>query len=203
MFSLFVWLVADGWCWFVLREKYCWLVADGWFVLREKYCWLVADKPSEQAGCRRRRRAWRQASAPPRGRVDYKVVVLVLADQDEAVAMVLDDDGRRVRIPGVLAVLDEDVRVRRGAGEELRHVQAVEIDEDASEVAREEAELLAQRGVGVDGGAPRLAHAPGRGDTARREAAEHVREHVLRQQLRRDLRHGVLLAAFSLLPGGI
>jgi hypothetical protein len=26
------------------------LVAGGWFVLREKYCWLVADKPSEQAG---------------------------------------------------------------------------------------------------------------------------------------------------------
>jgi hypothetical protein len=25
--------VADGWCWFVLREK---------------YCWLVADKPNEQ-----------------------------------------------------------------------------------------------------------------------------------------------------------
>jgi hypothetical protein len=47
--GLFVWLVADGWCWFVLREKYCWLVAGGWFVLREKYCWLVADKPSEQA----------------------------------------------------------------------------------------------------------------------------------------------------------
>jgi hypothetical protein len=40
--------VADGWCWFVLREKYCWLVAGGWFALREKYCWLVADKPSEQ-----------------------------------------------------------------------------------------------------------------------------------------------------------
>jgi hypothetical protein len=40
--------VADGWCWFVLKEKYCWLVADGWFVLREKYCWLVADKPNEQ-----------------------------------------------------------------------------------------------------------------------------------------------------------
>jgi hypothetical protein len=47
--SLFGWLVADGWCWFVLREKYCWLVAGGWFVLREKYCWLVADKLSEQA----------------------------------------------------------------------------------------------------------------------------------------------------------
>jgi hypothetical protein len=27
--SLFVWLVADGWCWFVLREKYYWLVAGG------------------------------------------------------------------------------------------------------------------------------------------------------------------------------
>jgi hypothetical protein len=24
-----VWLMADGWCWFVLREKYCWLVAGG------------------------------------------------------------------------------------------------------------------------------------------------------------------------------
>jgi hypothetical protein len=47
--SLFGWLVADGWCWFVLRGEYCWLVAGGWFVLRKKYCWLVADKPSEQA----------------------------------------------------------------------------------------------------------------------------------------------------------
>jgi hypothetical protein len=46
--SLFGWLVADGWCWFVLREEYCWLVAGGWFVVREKYCWLMADKPSEQ-----------------------------------------------------------------------------------------------------------------------------------------------------------
>jgi hypothetical protein len=24
------------------------LLAGGWFVLREKYCWLVADKPNEQ-----------------------------------------------------------------------------------------------------------------------------------------------------------
>jgi hypothetical protein len=47
--SLFGWLVADGWCWFVLREECCWLVADGCFVLREKYCWLLADKPNEQA----------------------------------------------------------------------------------------------------------------------------------------------------------
>jgi hypothetical protein len=47
IFSLFGWLVADGWCWFVLREEYCWLVVGGWFVVREKYCRLVADKPSE------------------------------------------------------------------------------------------------------------------------------------------------------------
>jgi hypothetical protein len=29
------------------------LIAGGWFVLREKYCWLVADKPNEQAELRR------------------------------------------------------------------------------------------------------------------------------------------------------
>jgi hypothetical protein len=46
--------VADGWCWFVLREEYCWLVADDWFVVREKYYWLVADKPSEQGVGRER-----------------------------------------------------------------------------------------------------------------------------------------------------
>jgi hypothetical protein len=33
--SLFGWLVDDGWCWFVLREEYCWLVAGGWFVVRK------------------------------------------------------------------------------------------------------------------------------------------------------------------------
>jgi hypothetical protein len=44
--------MADDWCWFVLREKYCWLVAGGWFVLREKYCLLVADKPNEQGANR-------------------------------------------------------------------------------------------------------------------------------------------------------
>jgi hypothetical protein len=34
IFGLFVWLVADGWCWFILREKYRWLAAGGLFVLR-------------------------------------------------------------------------------------------------------------------------------------------------------------------------
>jgi hypothetical protein len=48
IYNLFGWLVADGWCWFALREEYCWLIAGDWFVLREKYCWLVADKPNEQ-----------------------------------------------------------------------------------------------------------------------------------------------------------
>jgi hypothetical protein len=37
---------------FVLREKYCRLIAGGWLVLREKYCWLVADKPSEHGPSR-------------------------------------------------------------------------------------------------------------------------------------------------------
>jgi hypothetical protein len=32
--SLFGWLMADGWCWFVLREEYCWLVlADCWWLV--------------------------------------------------------------------------------------------------------------------------------------------------------------------------
>jgi hypothetical protein len=44
--------VADGWCWFVLREEYCWLIAGGWFVVKGKHCWLVADKPSEQGEAR-------------------------------------------------------------------------------------------------------------------------------------------------------
>jgi hypothetical protein len=34
--TLFGWLVADDWCWFVVREEYCWLVAGGWFVLKKK-----------------------------------------------------------------------------------------------------------------------------------------------------------------------
>jgi hypothetical protein len=40
--SLFVWLVL------ICCERKV-LLAGCWFVLKEKYCWLVADKPSEQA----------------------------------------------------------------------------------------------------------------------------------------------------------
>jgi hypothetical protein len=32
--SLFGWLVADGWCWFVLKEEYCWLI--WWLVYSER-----------------------------------------------------------------------------------------------------------------------------------------------------------------------
>jgi hypothetical protein len=39
-------------CWWLVlicsERKVLWLVAGGWFVLREKYYWLVADKQSEQ-----------------------------------------------------------------------------------------------------------------------------------------------------------
>jgi hypothetical protein len=42
--GLFVWLVADVWCWFVLREKYCWLVAGGWFVVRETAGWRLISQ---------------------------------------------------------------------------------------------------------------------------------------------------------------
>jgi hypothetical protein len=59
--------VADDWCWFVLREKYCWLVAGGWFVLREKYCCLVADKPSEQGG---------QPHGPTPSRLEYMLAAV-------------------------------------------------------------------------------------------------------------------------------
>jgi hypothetical protein len=34
--SLMGWLVADGWCWFVLRQEYCWLLAGGWFFFEKK-----------------------------------------------------------------------------------------------------------------------------------------------------------------------
>jgi hypothetical protein len=41
--SLFGWLVADGWCWFVLREEYCWLVAAGcWWLFRSERKVLLA-----------------------------------------------------------------------------------------------------------------------------------------------------------------
>jgi hypothetical protein len=41
--GLFGWLVADGWCWFVLREEYCWLVAAGcWWLIHSERKVLLA-----------------------------------------------------------------------------------------------------------------------------------------------------------------
>jgi hypothetical protein len=41
--GLFGWLVVDGWCWFVLREEYCWLVAAGcWWLIRSERKVLLA-----------------------------------------------------------------------------------------------------------------------------------------------------------------
>jgi hypothetical protein len=40
---MFVWLVTDGWCWFVLREKYCWLVA-GLFWENSTAAWCLISQ---------------------------------------------------------------------------------------------------------------------------------------------------------------
>jgi hypothetical protein len=40
----FGWVVADGWCWFVLREEYCWLVLAGcWWLICSERKVLVAE----------------------------------------------------------------------------------------------------------------------------------------------------------------
>jgi hypothetical protein len=44
-YGLFVWLVADAWCWFVLREKYWWLICS-----ERKVLLVGADKRNEHAG---------------------------------------------------------------------------------------------------------------------------------------------------------
>jgi hypothetical protein len=41
-------LTGGRWLVLICSERST-LIAGGWFVLREKYCWLVADKPNEQA----------------------------------------------------------------------------------------------------------------------------------------------------------
>jgi hypothetical protein len=41
--SLFVWLVADCWCWFVLREKYWLLVADLFWEKSTVGWWLISQ----------------------------------------------------------------------------------------------------------------------------------------------------------------
>jgi hypothetical protein len=41
--NLFVWLMADGWCWFVLREKYWLLVADLFWEKSIAGWWLISQ----------------------------------------------------------------------------------------------------------------------------------------------------------------
>jgi hypothetical protein len=39
--------LAGGW-WLICFERKVLLTGCCWFVLREQYCWLVADKPNKQ-----------------------------------------------------------------------------------------------------------------------------------------------------------
>jgi phosphomevalonate kinase len=43
------------------------LLAGCWFVLKEKYCWLVADKPSEQGAIKKRMKSERIPVSKRRG----------------------------------------------------------------------------------------------------------------------------------------
>jgi hypothetical protein len=46
--SLFVWLVVDGWCWFVLREKYSWwLLVAGLFRDKSTIGWWLISQTSK------------------------------------------------------------------------------------------------------------------------------------------------------------
>jgi hypothetical protein len=40
---MFGWLVADGGCWFVLREEYCWLVAGLFWEKSTAGWWLISQ----------------------------------------------------------------------------------------------------------------------------------------------------------------
>lgn len=80
------------------------------------------------------------------------------------------------RVGGQEVELAGDGAARRGAGEELTGAEAVEVDEDADDLAREEQAPV------VDDGAPRLAGAARRGEVAGREAAEDGGQHVVGQQ---------------------
>jgi hypothetical protein len=52
------------------ERKNCWLIAAGWFVVGEKYCWLVADKPNEQGN------AWAMDVKLVGVQIEYDVVHL-------------------------------------------------------------------------------------------------------------------------------
>jgi len=70
-------------------------------------------------------------------------------------------------------VLAGDAGAVREGREELRDAVGVEVQEEPTQRQREE--IRPQQAEGVDDGEPRLADAPGHGESTRREAAEHVR----------------------------
>ena len=72
-----------------------------------------------------------------------------------------------------------DRGARPGPGEEGREPGADDQEEDAPQ--RERQEVRAQQAAAVDDGAPGPADAAGRGEVARRQAAENVRQEVVGQ----------------------
>jgi hypothetical protein len=75
-----------------------------------------------------------------------------------------------------------DFVLRQGTGEESQSAE-VDLLYEEDPVDREREEVRAQQVVGVDGGAPRLADAAGRGNAARVEAAEDASQHVVGKQI--------------------
>jgi hypothetical protein len=71
-------MVGAGLFWEKSTADWLRLVAGGWFVLREKYCWLVADKPSEQGV------SW--TASTPKSKRGYvgQLALLVLLSQSRA-----------------------------------------------------------------------------------------------------------------------
>jgi hypothetical protein len=49
--------VADGWCWFVLREKYCWLVAGLFWEKITVVWWLISQANMLHVCCRQKGKA--------------------------------------------------------------------------------------------------------------------------------------------------
>jgi len=42
------WADKPGWCWFVVREKHCWLVDKSWLKLTSKHAGYLKKKKKEE-----------------------------------------------------------------------------------------------------------------------------------------------------------
>jgi len=87
-----------------------------------------------------------------------------------------------------------DSDARRGASEELQGVEAVEVDEDAADLVREE------QAPAIDDGATCPADAARRGVVAGREAAQDGGQRVVGQQVHQVLRLPLRPAVHPPLP---